>query len=183
MNEKEKLVKEMLIHIGENPDREGLRETPLRIVKMWDEIFKGYDEKQKPKITTFKNGSDGIIYDQMVIDTGDFFSMCEHHMMPFFGKYWFAYIPDKKIIGLSKIARLVDYYSSKLQIQERLVKEIVDEIENKIKPKGIVLVIKGEHLCKTARGAKKKGEMICSEVRGIFRTKPEVRAEFFSLIK
>jgi GTP cyclohydrolase I len=179
----ENAIRYLLIKIGEDPDREGLKGTPTRIVKSWKELFKGYDPKKKPKITTFNNGKDGIVYDEMVIDSGEFTSFCEHHCLPFRGKYWFAYIPDKKILGLSKIARVVDYYSSRLQIQERLVKNIVDEIENACQPKGIALVMKAEHMCKSIRGIKVKGEMISSEVRGLFRTKPEVRAEFMQLIR
>jgi len=178
----EKEIKKIFKYIGENPEREGLLETPKRVVKMWKEIYRGYDKKQKPKITVFNNDEDGIIYDNMVIDTGDFYSQCEHHMVPFFGNYWFAYIPDKKILGISKVARIVDYFSAKLQVQERLTKEVVDELEKALKPKGIALVMEGEHLCKTMRGAKKKGKMVTSEMRGVFRNKPEARAEFLTFI-
>jgi GTP cyclohydrolase I len=179
----ENAIRYVLDRIGEDPDREGLKGTPKRIVKSWKELFKGYDLKKKPKITTFNNGKDGITYDEMVIDSGDFTSFCEHHWLPFRGHYWFAYIPDKKIIGLSKVARIVDYYSSRLQIQERLVKDIVDEIEKVAQPKGIALVMKAEHMCKSIRGIKVKGEMTTSEVRGMFRTEPAVRAEFMQLIR
>jgi GTP cyclohydrolase I len=183
--ENEEIVKQMLINIGENTDREGLKETPKRIAKMWKEIFRGYDPNQKPKITTFNNGTDGVFYDQMVLDSGNFYSHCEHHAVPFFGKYWFAYIPRKKgkILGISKVARIVDYYSAKLQIQERLVKEILDAIEKEIKPRGIALVMKGTHLCKTMRGAKKEGEMITSDLRGCFRTSELCRNEFMRFVK
>lgn len=178
----EEIVKEMLGVIGEDCDREGLQGTPERVTRMWKELYRGYDPTLKPNITVFDNGKDGLIYDNMVIDIGDFYSQCEHHMVPFFGKYWFAYIPDKKILGISKVARIVDYYSAKLQIQERLVKEILDEIEDKVKPKGIALVMKGEHLCKTMRGVKKKGSMITSDLRGLFRSEPETRAEFMKFV-
>jgi len=130
---------------------------------MWKEIFRGYDPKQKPRVAVFKNGSDGLTYNQMIIDTGDFYSHCEHHMVPFFGKYWFAYVPSKdgNIIGLSKVARIVDYHAAKLQIQERLVNNIVTHIWNELskdatEPLGMCLVMEGEHLCKTMRGVKKK---------------------------
>ena len=92
----EDLIKNVIIRIGDNPKREGLKDTPKRVAKMWKEIFKGYDEKQKPKITTFPNGSDGISYDQMIMDEGPFYSHCEHHIVPFFGQYYFAYIPHPK---------------------------------------------------------------------------------------
>lgn len=175
----EQLVIRMLERIGENPNREGLIDTPKRVVKMWKEIFRGYDETQKPNITVFENGKDGITYDQMIVDKGYFFSHCEHHLVPFFGEYYFAYIPDKKIIGLSKVARIVDFYSAKLQIQERLVKEIVDAIQKEVEPLGIALVMKARHLCKEMRGVKKiNGEMITSELRGVFIDKPATREEF-----
>ena len=176
-------IARILEFIGENPNREGLKDTPKRVAKMYKEIFRGYDESQKPKITSFENGKDGIMYDQMIIDSGDFYSHCEHHMVPFFGKYYFAYMPDKVIIGLSKVARIIDFYSAKLQIQERLVKEVVDEIEKVCQPRGIALIIKGEHLCKTMRGAKKKGQMITSDLRGEFRNNLDTRSEFLSLIE
>ncbi len=151
---------------------------------MWDEVFSGYNEKNKPSITVFPNKTDGIEYSQMIIDTGYFYSHCEHHLAPFFGKYYFAYIPDKKIMGLSKVARIVDHFSSKLQIQERLVKEIVDEIEKVIEPKGIAFVMKARHLCKEMRGVKKiEGEMITSDIRGSFRKNPSTRNEFMGIIK
>ena len=119
----ETLIRELLTYIGEDPDRPGLVGTPDRILRMWREIFRGYDPAQHPKITTFDNGVDGLTYDNMVVDCGNFYSMCEHHMMPFFGKYVFAYIPNPKgkILGLSKIGRVVDYYSSALRMgQKRL---------------------------------------------------------------
>jgi len=179
----EDLVVRQLEFIGEDPKREGLIDTPKRVIKMWKELFKGYDKKQKPRMAIFENGHDGLQYDEMIIDSGDYYSQCEHHMVPFFGKYWFAYIPDKKILGLSKVARMIDYYSAKLQIQERLVKEVLDEIESQIKPLGIALVMRGRHLCKEMRGVKKKGEMITSDLRGVFKDKPEARAEFMRFVK
>lgn len=182
-------VVRILQRIGENPSRPGLVGTPERVMRMWKEIFRGYDKSQKPKITTFMNGDDGLTYDNMITDTGNFYSHCEHHMVPFFGKYYFAYIPapDGKILGLSKVARIVDFYAAKLQIQERLVKDIVDELWNALcdgatKPLGMALVMKGEHLCKTMRGAKKKGQMTTSYLRGVFKNELETRQEFFNLI-
>jgi len=173
--------------IGENPEREGLKDTPQRMIKMWKEIFRGYDIKQKPKITTFDNGKDGIVYDNMIVDTGNFYSICEHHFMPFFGTYYFAYIPNPKgkIIGLSKVARVVDYYSARMQIQERLVLNIVNEITNALgeenPPLGIALVMKGEHLCKTMRGVKKQGEMTTLKFNGVFRN-DAFRTEFMNIV-
>lgn len=181
-------ITELLRGVGEDTTREGLVDTPQRIAHMFKEIFRGYDPKQLPKITIFKNGQDGILYDEMILDTGEFYSMCEHHMMPFFGKYWFAYIPNPTggIIGLSKIARVVDYFSARLQIQERLCRDIIQYIELAIgepAPLGMGLVMEGEHLCKTMRGAKKRGKMKTSYLTGAFRTDERVRAEFFNLIR
>lgn len=176
------LVINQLQAIGENSHREGLKDTPLRVIKMWGELYRGYDESQKPKITVFDNDVDGIHYDQMILDSGHGFSMCEHHMMPFEFTYDFGYIPDKKILGLSKVARIVDYYAAKLQVQERLVKEIVDELEKQLQPKAIGLVLNGRHLCKSMRGAKKEGNMTTSDLRGLFRSESETRSEFLSLV-
>lgn len=187
---KEKLIEEMLVQIGENPFREGLIETPKRVVKMWDEIFGGYDIKNKPKVSIFQNGKDGITYDEMIIDSGDFYSHCEHHMVPFFGKYWFGYVPSKTggIIGLSKVARIINFHSARLQIQERLVHDVVEDIWDMLSkefdaPLGMGLVMEGEHLCKTMRGVKKKGIMRTAELRGVFKDIHSVRDEFFNCVK
>lgn len=187
------IVETMLKAIGEDHKRAGLKDTPRRVAKMWKEIYRGYDESQKPKVTTFMNGEDGLTYNQMVIDEGDFHSQCEHHMVPFFGKYYFAYIPNEKgkILGLSKVARVVDYHSARLQIQERLVQDIVNQLWSELidgceeyPPLGMALVMKGEHLCKTMRGVKKKGQMISSELIGVFRDDTNnARNEFMNLIK
>ena len=181
----EDLIKQILFEIGEEPNREGLIDTPKRVVKMWQEIFRGYDKSQKPNTAVFKNGSDGLIYDQMIMDEGDFYSHCEHHMVPFFGKYWFAYIPDKKsnIIGLSKVARLVDFHAAKLQIQERLVHDIIEDLWGVLckeadPPIGMGLVMEGEHLCKSMRGVKKKGKMTTTKLKGAFLDNPIVKEEF-----
>lgn len=181
----EKIVKEMIRRIGEDTEREGLIDTPKRVVKMWKEIFRGYDEKQKPKVTTFTNGSDGIDYDEMICDTGDFYSHCSHHMVPFIGKYYFAYIPSAsgKILGLSKVGRVVDYFSAKLQIQEQLVNDIVNEISSALgEVKGIALVMEAEHLCKTMRGVKKKGKMRTTKLIGAFKDDPSTRQEFMNWV-
>lgn len=177
----EDIVTRMLERIGEDPTRQGLKDTPRRVVKMWNEIFRGYDETQKPKITVFDNNDDGLVYDEMIVDSGNYYSHCEHHMVPFFGKYIFAYIPDKKILGISKVARIVDFYSARLQVQERLTTQIVDEIAKAVEPKGIALFMQGEHLCKSMRGVKKKGVMKTVCVRGVFREDPKARAEFISM--
>ena len=184
----EQHIRELLEYIGENPDREGLKGTPERIVRMWKEIYRGYDLTQKPKITVFKNGNDGLVYDNMVIDSGSFNSKCEHHARTFCGKYWFAYIPNPKgkILGISKIGRVVDYCSAKLQIQERLVHDIVQMIKEALNdenpPLGIALVMKAHHGCKEFRGVKKKGVMTSSFLDGAFRNDSQIRAEFMQLV-
>lgn len=184
----EKYIKKLLLYIGEDPEREGLKGTPDRIVRMWKEVCKGYDFAQKPIITVFNNGSDGLVYDNMVVDSGDFNSLCEHHARTFWGKYWFAYIPhpNGKILGISKIGRVVDYCSARLQIQERLVHDIVDMIKEALKdenpPLGIALVMKAHHGCKEFRGVKKKGVMTSSFLDGVFRDDPQVRAEFMQIV-
>ena len=168
--------------IGEDPNRPGLKGTPSRIAKMYKEIFKGYDPSKKPDMVVLENGADGIVYDEMIFDHGSLASWCEHHMLAFRGHYFFGFIPDKSIIGLSKVARIVDYYSSKLQIQERLVKEIADELEKVLSPKGLGVMLKASHLCKEIRGIRNEGEMITSDLRGIFRDELRVREEFLALI-
>lgn len=179
----EYIIRATIDCIGDAPSREGVKDTPKRVLKMWKEIYRGYDPKQKPMLTVFANGADGIKYDELIMDSGTFYSTCEHHMVPFFGQYYFAYIPGKKILGLSKVARIVEYYAAKLQVQERLTTEIVDEIERALNPKGIALVLKGRHLCKEMRGVKQVGgAMTTVVVRGVFKSKPEARAELMSLI-
>ena len=183
----EDLVRSILSIIGDNPVREGLVDTPKRVVRMWKEIFRGYDPERKPIISIFENGKDGIVYDQMIIDTGDFYSHCEHHMVPFFGKYWFGYIPDPKgaIIGLSKVARVVDYHAAKLQIQERLIHDVVEDLwdtlsAHHVRPIGMGMIMEAEHLCKTMRGVKKKGTMTTTKFKGAFLDNAMVRTEFLS---
>jgi len=178
--------------IGEDPTREGLVGTPDRVVRMWKEIFRGYNKKEKPKVTIFNNGHDGIVYDEMITDTGNFYSHCEHHSVPFFGTYHFAYIPHSngKILGLSKVARVVDYFSAKLQIQERLTHEIVNYLWTvlcnkkicKHPPLAMAFRMEGEHLCKTMRGVKKKGTMTTTQLFGSFKDDPLARSEFMKWV-
>lgn len=181
--EAEKAIKTLLSYIGENPDREGLKETPDRIIRMWDEIFRGYDPNKKPKITTF--GNEGNSTD-MVFDSGDYYSMCEHHVLPFFGKYYFAYIPspDGRILGISKVARVVGYCAAKLQLQERLAIDIVKTLDDALggTALGFAIVMKGQHLCKTMRGVRNNGKMTVSHFTGLFKDDPDKRNEFYKLI-
>lgn len=179
-------LKDIFRFIGENPDRAGLKDTPQRIIKMWMETMRGYDPEQLPKVTTFDNGSDGIGYNQLITDSGNYYSNCEHHFVPFFGQYYFGYIPHKqgKILGLSKVARVVDYFSARLQIQERLCSDIVQYLFDELKkgseypPLAIGIVMKGEHLCKSMRGAKKQGIMTTSCLWGNFESDKLIRKEF-----
>ena len=179
----ERAVRTLLTAIGENPDREGLVGTPDRIARMYKEIFRGYDESQKPRITTFSNdmGSDDIVF-----DSGDYYSMCEHHMMPFFGKYYFAYIPrkDGRILGISKVARVVGYCAARLQLQERLARDIVNMLTEALdgKVEGMAIVLRGTHLCKTMRGVRNDGKMTVSHLSGVFREDANARAEFYKLV-
>ena len=147
-------IVDLLEYIGEDPSREGLKETPDRILRMFSEIFRGYDPAQTPRITTFPNGQDGIVYDNMIVDSGSFYSLCEHHCRTFFGQYWFAYLPNPKgrILGLSKVGRVVDYCASRLQVQERLVQDVVQMLTEALgqenPPLGMALILKGRHMCK-----------------------------------
>lgn len=179
----ERAVRILLTAIGEDPDREGLVGTPDRIARMYKEIFRGYDESQKPKITTFENdmGTTDIVF-----DTGDYYSMCEHHMMPFFGKYYFAYVPkrDGHILGISKVARVVEYCAARLQLQERLARDIVNMLTDALdgNVEGMAIVMRGTHLCKTMRGVKNNGTMTVAHLSGVFKTDQQTRSEFYKLI-
>jgi GTP cyclohydrolase I len=146
----EDLVVQILRLIGENPSREGLVDTPRRVIKMWKEIFRGY-RGRPPRITYFTRKYPG----SLIIDKGYYFSTCEHHMVSFFGNYYFGYIPDKLEMGASKIGRTVDYYAARLQTAENLCYQVIDRIEKVIKPQGSILIMSGRHLCKEMRGLKK----------------------------
>jgi GTP cyclohydrolase I len=178
----EEIAMTLIKGIGDDPARPGLRDTPVRVSRMWKELFFGYDVHQKPHLTIFPNDADGVAYDQMVIDAGKFYSHCEHHLVPFFGTYHFAYIPNKKILGLSKVSRLVDYHAARLQIQERLAKDVLDDIEKALDPRGVALVLQARHLCKEMRGVRKQGTMVTSDMRGCFRTRDRTRAEFLKFV-
>lgn len=176
-------IKTFIQAIGENPDRDGLKGTPDRIIRMWKEIFRGYDESQKPKITTFPN-EDGI--SDLIFDTGDYYSMCEHHILPFFGRYYFAYIPNPKgrILGISKVARVVGFCAAKLQLQERLANEIIQMLKDALNGDalGFAIVMKGKHLCKTMRGVRNDGCMTVASFTGVFKENNKLRDEFYKLV-
>jgi GTP cyclohydrolase I len=177
-----KAVKLFLEAIGEDLNRQGLVRTPQRVADMCDEIFAGMLKKADKELEVFfTKEHDEII----LIRDIPFYSFCEHHLLPFFGKAHLAYIPSgKRITGLSKLARTVDILSKKLQIQENLTTEIADLIMKKLKPKGVMVVIEAEHLCMSMRGVKKPGsQTITSAVRGVFRANEKTRAETMALIK
>lgn len=177
-------LKVLIAAIGEDPEREGLKDTPDRIMRMWQEIFRGYNPDKKPKITTFKNT---LKEEEMVFDAGDFYSMCEHHILPFFGNYYFAYIPspEGRILGISKVARVVGYCAAKLQLQERLAHDIVDMLSEALdgKAQGFAIVLKGRHMCKSMRGVRNRGEMSVSYFTGVFQKNKQLRNEFFEMIR
>lgn len=175
-------VREILIAVGEDPDREGLIETPKRVANMYEEIFAGLTEDPKQHIKLFNEHSN----DEMVIVKDiPFYSMCEHHLLPFFGKAHIGYIPsDNKIIGLSKLARIVDNFAKKPQVQERLTSEIADFLNDNLQPKGVAVIMEAEHMCMTMRGARAAGAKTqTSALRGIMRSDAKTRAEVLSLLK
>lgn len=177
----QKHIKEILKKIGEDPDREGLRNTPKRVEESMQFLTRGY----KQDINELVNGAlYEEKYDEMVIVKGiDVFSLCEHHLLPFYGRCHVAYIPDGKLIGLSKIPRLVEIFSRRLQIQERLTSEIAKCLRDILKPKGVAVVIEAKHLCMMMRGIEKVNTVATtSAMYGAFKTRQETRMEFMGLI-
>jgi GTP cyclohydrolase IA len=178
----EKAVREILEAIGEDPDRDGLQRTPLRIAEMYDEIFAGLHTDPADHLTvTFEAEHDEMVMVRDIAVT----SLCEHHLVPFAGRAHVAYIPgdDGRITGLSKIARLVDGFARRPQVQERLTTQIADALVQVLQPTGVFVVIEAEHMCMSMRGVKKPGSLtITSAVRGLFKTNAATRAEAMSLI-
>jgi len=178
----EELVREMIVRLGEDPDREGLVRTPARVEKAMQFLVKGY--KEDPAVL-LRGALFSVSYDEMVIVKDvEMFSLCEHHLLPFFGKVHVAYIPNGKVIGLSKIPRLIDAFSRRLQIQERLTTQIAEAIQNAIEPQGVGVVIEARHLCMMMRGVEKQhSSAVTSSMLGSFRSEEETRTEFLSLIR
>jgi len=178
----EDLVREMIVRLGEDPTREGLSNTPERVRKAMQFLTKGYNEDPE---TVLKGALFTVNYDEMVIVKDiEMFSLCEHHMLPFFGKVHVAYIPNGRVIGLSKIPRLVELFSRRLQIQERLTTQIAETIQKVIEPQGVGVVIEARHLCMMMRGVEKQhSEAVTSSMLGSFRNEQETRHEFLSLIR
>jgi GTP cyclohydrolase I len=178
----EDLVQEMIIRLGEDPTREGLNSTPERVHKALQFLTRGY--QQDPE-ALLKGALFTVSYDEMVIVKDiEMFSLCEHHMLPFFGKVHVAYIPNGRVIGLSKIPRLIETFSRRLQIQERLTTQIAEAIQNTIEPQGVGVVIEARHLCMMMRGVEKQhSSAVTSSMLGCFRNEEETRTEFLSLIR
>lgn len=178
----EKLIAQMLTELGEDPERDGLKKTPERVAKSMRFLTKGYQENIEEIIN-------GAIFQEdhnemVVCKDVDFFSLCEHHMLPFFGKAHVAYIPNGRIVGLSKMARVVEAFSRRLQVQERLTVQIARTLQDVLQPQGVAVVLEGTHLCMVMRGVEKQNSStITSSMLGVFNENPATRAEFFSLIR
>lgn len=181
----ETAIRSLLWSIGEDPTREGLRETPGRVAAAWQEWTQGYQVQEPGKLLkTFKDGAELHIDEMVVVNGIELYSHCEHHMAPFFGTASVAYIPNGRVVGLSKIARVVDAYSKRLQVQERLTAQIADCIDEALGPLGVGVIIRAKHFCMCSRGVGKQGSTTTtSALRGALREKPEARAEFMALTR
>ncbi len=178
----EELIKQMLLELGEDPAREGLVKTPGRVARAWTEITAGYKQHPGEMVRSALFTAEGK--EMVVINDIDFFSVCEHHMLPFFGKAHVAYIPNGKIVGLSKIARVVEAYARRLQVQERMTAQIATCLMDNLKPLGVAVVLKAQHLCMMMRGIQKQNShAVTSEMLGCFKNDPKTRAEFLTLIR
>ena len=178
----EKYAKGLLKEIGEDSEREGLAKTPSRVVQLWKDLTVGY--KENPDEIIKNSLFETELEDMVLVRDISFYSMCEHHLVPFFGKVHVAYLPNKKIVGISKIAKLVDVFSKRLQVQERLTHEVAETLMKALNPVGVAVVVSARHLCMEMRGIEKVGsEIVTSAMLGAFRKNPATRAEFLSLIK
>ncbi len=178
----EEAFRTVLQWIGEDPDRDGLRETPNRLVRSFREYFCGYDEDPAQVLRKTFSEVDG--YDEMIVLRGvTFESHCEHHIAPIIGRVWVGYLPDRRVVGISKLARVVEIFSKRLQIQERLTAQIANTIEEVLNPRGVAVVVKAAHHCMISRGVRKRGsDLVTSRMLGAFRDQPATRAEFLSLV-
>ncbi|MEY2625393.1 MAG: GTP cyclohydrolase I FolE [Gammaproteobacteria bacterium] len=176
------IVRSLLAYIGEDPDREGLLETPARFLKAWEEYTRGYRERPEDILKSFEDGAQSV--DEMVIVRDiPVYSLCEHHLAPFFGKAYVGYVPDKRILGLSKISRLVEIFGRRLQVQERLTNQIADALDTHLQPLGVAVVIECRHMCMESRGVRHTGTAtVTSALRGSIKTNADTRREFLSLI-
>jgi len=177
----EKIIKELLVEIGEDPEREGLKKTPERVAKAWGHLTRGYHEDPQKVINSAIFADENR--EMVLLKDIDFFSLCEHHLLPFFGKAQVAYIPDQRIIGLSKLARLVEIFSRRLQVQERLTRQVAQALQEALKPQGVAVIMEAEHLCMQMRGVEKQNSVaVTSCMEGVFRDNPATRAELLNLI-
>ncbi|MBO4674735.1 MAG: GTP cyclohydrolase I FolE [Elusimicrobiaceae bacterium] len=173
-------LREILSYIGDDPFREGLLETPKRIVKSWKKLYGGYAQKPQDVLKTFVEGS---CEEMVVLKDIEFYSTCEHHLQPFFGTISIGYLPNGRVLGISKLARLVEVFARRLQIQEKLVAQIADSLMQTLHPHGVMVVCKAKHMCISSRGIEKHNAvMVTSAIRGAFK-KMEVRSEFLEMIK
>jgi len=178
----EELVHQMLVKLGEDPKREGLQKTPQRVTESMKFLTSGYQSSLDTVINDAIFNED--VHDMIVVKDIEFYSLCEHHLLPFTGKIHIGYIPDGKVVGLSKFPRIVDHFSRRLQIQERLGRQIAEAINEKIKPKGVGVVIEASHFCMMMRGVQKQhSKTINSTMLGLFRSDSRTRSEFLDLIK
>ncbi len=178
----ETIIRQFLEKLGEDPNREGLRKTPARVAEAFAFLTEGYQQDPKALI---ENSVYTEKHEEMILVRDiPIYSLCEHHLLPFFGTAHVGYIPNDKIVGISKIARMVDLFGRRLQVQERMTNQIADTIMDVLKPKGVAVVIDAQHLCMQMRGVQKRGtSIVTSSMLGAFRKRPETRAEFMNLIK
>jgi GTP cyclohydrolase I len=178
----ERLIRDLLKEIGEDPSREGLDKTPARVAKAWEYLTSGYGQDARDVLNEALFTEE---YDEMVVVKDiDLYSVCEHHLLPFIGKCHIAYMPSKKIVGLSKLPRLVEMFARRLQVQERLTTQIAQTLNDVLQPRGVAVVIEAVHLCMLMRGVEKQNsKAVTSAMLGSFRDRPETRAEFLELIK
>ena len=178
----EEAVRDILTHVGEDPERQGLERTPNRIARMYDELLAGYHVDPAALIN---DALFDVEYDEMIVVKDiEFFSMCEHHMLPFYGRAHVAYIPSEKVIGLSKIPRIVEMFARRLQVQERMTQEIAELLMEVLEPQGVGVVVEGAHMCSMMRGVKKEqARMVTSAMLGIFKTNSKTRNEFMEHLR
>lgn len=177
----EGLIESIIKIMGDRPTREGLRETPKRVIKSYSELFSGYNKNPADVFTTFESAG----YDQIVLLKDiELYSMCEHHILPFYGKAHIAYIPDNRVIGISKLARLLDIYARRLQIQERIGEQVTESLMYYLKPKGAACIIEASHMCMRMRGVSKQhSTMLTSSLKGAFFDSSAARMELMNLLK
>lgn len=179
---REEIIKALLMTFGEDVNREGLKETPKRVAKAWDEWTSGYTQNPAEVLKTFKDG--GEKYDGMVVVKDlPFYSHCEHHLAPFFGTATIAYLPNKRVVGLSKLKRLLEIFSRRLQVQERLTRQIAGALQENLRPRGVGVIVKARHLCMESRGVQCQGHFtITNSLKGEFLKDGVVRSEFMALV-